>query len=78
MKNILLGINNTPKETIIKIKEIFKKVEKKGYIKVAGELEHVFANEKILSTMGVKRNAVKEKTIIEKDMLTQKLKAKTI
>lgn len=78
LKNILLGINNTPKETIIKIKEIFKKVEKKGYIKVAGELEHVFANEKILSTMGVKRNAVKEKTIIEKDMLTQKLKAKTI
>jgi hypothetical protein len=78
LKNILLGINNTPKETIIKITKLFGNMKKKDYTKVAGELEHVFKDKNILYTMGVKRNAVKEKTIIEKDMLTQKLKAKTI
>ena len=72
MKNILLGINSTPKETIIKITKIFKKVEKKGYTKVAGELEHVFKDKNILYTMGVKRKAKTEITMIEKYMLIKK------
>ena len=72
LNNILLGINNTPKETIIKIKNIFKKVEKKKYVEVTGKLEHVFKDKNILYTMGVKRNAKTETTVMEKDMLTKK------
>jgi hypothetical protein len=75
LKDIFLGKKSTSKETIIKIKNIFKKVAKKGYTEVAGKLEHVFTDEKILSTMGAKRNATTDITIIEKDMLTKKLKA---
>ena len=72
LKNILLGINNTPKETIIKITKLFGNVKKKDYTKVAGELEHVFKDKNILYTMGVKRKAKTEITMIEKYMLIKK------
>ena len=74
IKGILLGKTSVPGDTLLKIKDIFKKVAKTEYNKLIVELGTIFKDGKIVSTMDAKRNAINEKTLHEKDILLKMTK----